>query len=117
MTWSDANGDHKMDPSEVTFTRQPSFWLQDTVFSTDFTAYTRNTAHRGVTSIWKIPMTGLNSEGAPVWDVTRIITAADRIPERGFRRGLLNHRHRANSHVRQSNLRYRSGGAYRVDIS
>jgi len=80
MTWSDKNGDGKMDPDEVTFTRAPFFWLQDPVFSDDLTGYIRNEANRGVTSVWRIPMTGLNAEGSPVWDVNHITTVVDRVP-------------------------------------
>ena len=80
MTWSDANGDGKMDPDEVSFTRQPFYWLRDTVFAPDLTAYMSNPAHRGMNSVWKIPMTGINAVGAPVWDIQHITTAVDQVP-------------------------------------
>lgn len=80
MTWTDANGDGKIQPSEVTFTREPFFWLQDPAIAPSLDAYIRDPAHRGVTTVWKIPMTGLNAVGAPVWDVTHITKVADRVP-------------------------------------
>jgi len=72
MLWSDANGDGVTQPSEVTFTDKPHYWLKAAAIGPDLSVYLRMPAHRGVTSVWRLPPSGFNPHGAPLYEAARM---------------------------------------------
>ncbi len=72
MLWSDSNGDGVTQPDEVTFTDKPHYWLQAPAIGPDLAIYLRMPAHRGVTSVWRLPPRGFNAHGAPLYDANDI---------------------------------------------
>ena len=80
MVWVDQNDDGIVQPSEVTFTNKLHHWLTEAYIGPDLSAYVRMPGHRGKASVWRIPMTGINDVGAPVFDLEHIETLLDRQP-------------------------------------
>jgi hypothetical protein len=82
LLWSDRNGDGIVQPEEATFHDKPHHWLAYATVGPDLSIYLRQPAHRGVTSVWRIPVKGFTPCGAPEWDTDRMETCIDRAPDR-----------------------------------
>ena len=74
MTWADDSSDGIIQPQEVTFTDKPHHWLNAAYIGPDLSAYIRMPSHRGVTSLWRVPLAGFNKNGSPLWDLQKMET-------------------------------------------
>jgi len=86
--WQDANGDGVIQPDEVTLVDAPHYWLADTVFGPDLSAYLRTPAWRGVTSVWRVPVARFTPEGVPVWDMAQMTQVCDKAPDPASQTGM-----------------------------
>lgn len=81
MMWSDANGDGIVQPAEVNFSDRPHYWLAVATVGPDLSVYVRQLAHRGRTAVWRLPLVGLNEQGAPRYDAARMETVLEPQPD------------------------------------
>jgi len=81
MLWTDANGDGRVQPAEVNFSDKPYRWLGVPSIGPDLSVYLRNPSHRNIVSLWRVPLSKINEQGAPLYDISKLETIATDLPE------------------------------------
>jgi sugar lactone lactonase YvrE len=76
MLWADQNGDGAVQPQEVTFTNKPHPWLEPTLVGPGLALYLRKAAHRNKLDLWRLPLSKINAQGAPIYDIAKLETLA-----------------------------------------
>ncbi|MEI6519566.1 MAG: FlgD immunoglobulin-like domain containing protein [bacterium] len=81
MIWADANNDGIVQPEEVHFYDKPHWWLYQAQVASDMSIYLRQPSHRNITSVWRLPLSRIDKNGVPQYDITKIETIAEKLPD------------------------------------